>query len=134
MMPVSSPTISSSPASTYCATAPSRRIHGRVFIAIPVLHFIETRRARTGRICDGAILPLITNLRWRFWSAFVIFYGAPHVRRILRFIFLSWYFWERIFPSYHARLVSRVFILLRTLLVRDFCSPNFTHTMGLLHS
>jgi MFS family permease len=106
------------------------------FIAIPVLHFIETRRARTGKDMRWRlILPLITQFALGgFWSAFVIFYGRSATFGaswpFLIFLFLV-FLGSEYFHHYHARLVfTSVLFFFALYSYAIFAVPIYTHTMG----
>ena len=106
------------------------------FIAIPLLHWIETRRARTGKEMRWrVILPLITQFALGgFWSGFVIFYGRSAdfgaSWPFLIFLFLI-FIGSEYFHQYHARLIfTSVLFFFALYSYAIFAVPIYTHTMG----
>ncbi len=106
------------------------------FIAIPLLHWVETRRARTGKEMRWrVILPLVTQFALGgFWSGFVIFYGRSAdfgaSWPFLVFLFLI-FLGSEYFHQYHERLVfTSVLFFLALYSYAIFSVPVYTHTMG----
>ena len=106
------------------------------FIAIPLLHWVETRRARTGKEMRWrVILPLVTQFALGgFWSGFVIFYGRSAdfgaSWPFLVFLFLI-FLGSEYFHHYHERLVfTSVLFFFALYSCAIFSVPIYTHTMG----
>ncbi len=107
------------------------------FIAIPLLHLIESRAARAGASLPrwSLILPFVTQFALGgFWSAFVIFYGRsadlgaswPFILFIV-LIFLG----SEYFHRYHARLVfTSVLFFFALYSYAIFALPIYTGTIG----
>ncbi|MDO8593306.1 MAG: DUF2914 domain-containing protein [bacterium] len=109
------------------------------FIAIPLLHFIESRASRIRAPFPRwrLILPLITQFALGgFWSAFIIFYGRsadlgaswPFLLFVL-LIFLG----SEYFHQYHSRLVfTSVLFFFALYSCAIFIVPVYTGTLGTL--
>lgn len=107
------------------------------FIAIPALHFLETRTARCGSAAPRMriVCQVITQFALGgFWSAFVIFYGRSAVfgaawpfLLFIALIFLG----SEYFHQYHARLVfTSVLFFFALYAWAIFEVPIFTKSLG----
>jgi hypothetical protein len=106
------------------------------FIAIPLLHWIEARRVRTGKdMRFRVLLPFITQFALGgFWSGFVIFYGRSADLGaswpFLLFLFLI-FIGSEYFHKYHARLVfTSVLFFFALYSYAIFTVPIYTHAIG----
>ncbi|MDP1689699.1 MAG: DUF2914 domain-containing protein [bacterium] len=108
------------------------------FIAIPLLHWIESRAAHLDVLLFPRwriILPLVTQFALGgFWSAFVIFYGRSAVLGaswpFLLFMFLI-FLGSEYFNKYHARLVfTSILFFFALYSYAIFAVPVYTGTMG----
>ena len=107
------------------------------FIAIPLLHWIESRATRRGAPLPRwrLILPLVTQFALGgFWSGFVIFYGRSADLGaswpFLLFLFLI-FLGSEYFHRYHARLVfTSVLFFFALYSYAIFTVPIYTHTIG----
>lgn len=109
------------------------------FIAIPLLHWIEMRAERGGRVLPRwrLVLPLVTQFALGgFWSGFVIFYGRSAVVGaswpFLLFLFLI-FLGSEYFHRYHARLVfTSILFFFALYSYAIFALPMYTGSMGTL--
>ncbi|MBU6388613.1 DUF2914 domain-containing protein [Patescibacteria group bacterium] len=109
------------------------------FIAIPLLHWIESRATRAGAPLPRwrIVLPFVTQFALGgFWSAFVIFYGRSAVLGaswpFLLFLFLI-LLGSEYFHRYHARLVfTSVLFFFALYSYAIFAVPIYTGTIGTL--
>ncbi len=107
------------------------------FLAIPLLHWIESRAARRGTPLPRVriILPLITQFALGgFWSAFVIFYGRSAVLGaswpFLLFLFLV-FLGSEYFHQYHTRLVfTSILFFFALYSCAIFMLPMYTGSIG----
>ncbi|NNM83924.1 DUF2914 domain-containing protein [Candidatus Parcubacteria bacterium] len=106
------------------------------FITIPLLHWIETHRERTGKTMRWrVVLPLIIQFALGgFWSGFVIFYGRSAnfgaSWPFLVFLFLI-FIGSEYFHRYHARLVfTSILFFFALYSYAIFAVPIYTHTMN----
>lgn len=107
------------------------------FVAIPLLHFIETRATRRGTSFPRSriVLPLITQFALGgFWSGFVIFYGRSAVLGaswpFLVFVFLV-FLGSEYFHQYHERLVfTSILFFFALYSYAIFAVPMYTGVMG----
>lgn len=107
------------------------------FIAIPLLHWIESRATRLNSPLPRfrLVLPLITQFALGgFWSAFVIFYGRSAVLGVswpfLIFLFLI-FLGSEYFHQYHERLVfTSVLFFFALYNCAIFIVPIYTGSMG----
>ena len=106
------------------------------FIAIPGLHFIEARAARSGsRPRWRVLLPLTTQFALGgFWSAFVIFYGRSAVVSAswpFLLVLLLAFLGNEYFQRYHTRLVfTSVLFFFALYSYAIFAVPIYTGTIG----
>ena len=109
------------------------------FIAIPLLHWIESRAARLGASFPRwrLLLPFATQFALGgFWSGFVIFYGRSADLGaswpFLLFVFLI-FLASEFFHKYHARLVfTSVLFFFALYSYAIFAVPVYTGTIGTL--
>lgn len=107
------------------------------FIAIPLLHWIESRAIQRGSPLPRwrIILPLITQFALGgFWSGFVIFYGRSAVFGaswpFLLFMFLV-FLGSEYFHRYHARLVfTSILFFFALYSYAIFAVPIYTGSIG----
>ncbi|MFZ2500955.1 MAG: DUF2914 domain-containing protein [Minisyncoccia bacterium] len=107
------------------------------FVAIPLLHFIETRSTRAGAPFPRwrLILPLVTQFALGgFWSGFVIFYGRSADLGaswpFLLFVFLI-FLASEYFHQYHERLIfTSVLFFFALYSYAIFLVPIYTLTLG----
>lgn len=111
---------------------------GACFVSIPLLHYIETRATRVGRMPRWRVaLPIVTQFALGgFWSAFVIFYGRAAVFGaswpFLIFVFLV-FLGSEYFHRYHERLVfTSVLFFFALYAWAIFEVPIYTGTIGTL--
>mgnify|MGYP001573909662 CR=1 FL=1 len=106
------------------------------FIAIPLLHWIESRALYGESLPRWRIIfPLITQFALGgFWSGFVIFYGRSAVFGaswpFLLFVFLI-FLGSEYFQKYHARLVfTSILFFFALYSYAIFAVPIYTGTIG----
>ncbi len=103
------------------------------FVAIPLLHWIESRQLPALRL--RLLLPLTIQFALGgFWSGFVIFYGRSAVLGaswpFLLFLFLV-FVGSEYFSKYHARLVfTSVLFFFALYSYAIFAVPVYTGTIG----
>jgi hypothetical protein len=108
------------------------------FVAIPLLHLIETRSSRgIPPPRWRSILPIATQFALGgFWSGFVIFYGrSADIGASWPFLFLLAlvFFGGEYFHQYHARLVfTSVLFFFALYSYAIFAVPIYTGTIGTL--